>query len=83
MKRGFKTMKQKRYGKQATLAALKNGFYIAYYEWFTLNAGYKIIDKDRNIVGFITFDLWVNLLQENVITAYVTEYSSTIYGIKY
>ena len=73
----------KRYGKKATIEALKNGYYIAYFEWFTLNAGYKIIDKERNIIGYITFDLWVNLLNQDIITSYVKQYDHTVYGLVY
>lgn len=74
-------MKMKRYGEKATLEALKNGFYIAYFEWFTINSGYKIIDRDRNIVGFITFDLWAKLIQKRIITSYVKEYSNEVFGL--
>lgn len=76
-------MKLKRYGEKEVKEALKNGYYIAFYEWFTLNAGYKVIDKNRNVVGYITFDLWLKLKKADYITAYVTEYSQTIYGLVY
>lgn len=74
-------MKLKRYGKKAMIEALKNGYYICFYEWFTLNAGYKVINKDRDIIGYITFDLWLKLKQENIITTYVKEYSTEIFGL--
>lgn len=73
----------KRYGEKATIEALKNGYYIAYFEWFTNNSGYKIIDKDRNIIGFVTFDLWAKLIQKDIITSYVKEYSHEVFGLVY
>ena len=71
----------KRYGKKAVEKALKDGYYIAYFEWFTLNAGYKVIDKDRNIIGYITFDLFAKLKNDDIITAYVNEFACTVYGL--
>lgn len=73
----------KRYGKQKTIEALKNGYYIAFYDWFMLNGGYKIIDRDRNIIGYMTFDLWLDLKRNDIITTYVKEYSIEIYGLVY
>lgn len=73
----------KRYGEKATKELLKNGYYITYFEWFNINSGYKITDKDYNIIGYITFDLWLKLKNQDVITSYMSLYDRTVYGLVY
>jgi hypothetical protein len=74
-------MKIKRIGKKQLLTMLKENYYIQYNEWFVLNAGYKVIDINKNIVGFITFDLFCDLFQNKLIKAIAGGYGSTIYDL--
>lgn len=35
------------------------GYVLRYNEWFTLNAGWKVEDSERNIIGYVTdIDAW-------------------------
>lgn len=71
--------KLKRYSKKAIQEALNNGYYIIFYDFFTSNAGYKVVDVNNKIVGYITFDLFLKLVNENIITILKKDYSSITY----
>lgn len=72
-------MKQKRFGEIATIEALRNGYKIRYNERYTLNAGYKIIDNNGEIVGYITQDLFTKLYQNRMIRRHKIDYHYTDY----
>ncbi|MBO5969176.1 MAG: hypothetical protein J6S14_11845 [Clostridia bacterium] len=56
----------KRFSETATREALKNGAAIRFYDYFSLNAGYRIM-VDGEIAGYITFDLWLKLNRDETI----------------
>lgn len=70
----------KRYGEKAVREHLANGGRIQYNEWFTLNAGYKVIDDNDEIIGFMTCDLFAKLHNEKVIKACYNGYAYTNYN---
>ena len=57
----------KRYGIEATREALKNGAFIRAWDFYTLNAGYKITTEGGEMLGFITCDLFSKLLKNGEI----------------
>lgn len=56
----------KRFSEAATREALKNGATVRYYDHFSLNAGYRVL-LDGEIAGYITFDLWLKLKNDETI----------------
>ena len=56
----------KRFSEKAIKEELKSGAIIRFYEWFTLNAGYKVIINDE-IAGYITYTLFEKLYHNNII----------------
>lgn len=70
----------KRYGIQATREALKNGAFIRAWDFYTLNAGYKITTEGGEILGFITCDLFSKLLKNSEIVKVSSAYSFTDYA---
>lgn len=56
----------KRFGEKAVREALRDGATIRYYEWFTLNAGYRVMIAGE-IAGYIVSDLFDKLNSDNAI----------------
>lgn len=70
----------KRYGIEATREALKNGAFIRAWDFYTLNAGYKITTESGEILGFITCDLFSKLLKNGEIVKTASAYSFKDYA---
>jgi hypothetical protein len=70
----------KRYGIEATREALKNGAFIRAWDFYTLNAGYKITTEGGEILGFITCDLFSKLLKNGEIVKTASAYSYKDYA---
>ena len=71
----------KRYGKENTLEALKNGCVIGDYAHYMLYAGFKVVNSDYDVIGFITFDLFCSLIRQGIITISFRDYGVTYYEL--
>lgn len=59
----------KRYGKKEVLNYLKEEWtQIRFYDYVMTNhGGYKVLDTEDNIIGYITYDLFYDLLKNGYI----------------
>lgn len=64
----------KRFGEKATREALKNGATLRAWDFYTLQAGYRII-IDGEVAGYITSDLFSKLLNDGTIVKTASAYS--------
>lgn len=70
----------KRYGIEETRAALKSGAFIREWDFYALNAGYKVTTDGGEILGYITCDLFSKLLKNGEIVKTSSAYSFTDYA---
>lgn len=68
----------KRFGEKATREAIANGAIIRAWDWYTLNAGYRVI-IDGEQAGYITGDLFVKLKNDGAIIKDIWAHSYTDY----
>ena len=40
---------------------------VKFYDWFELNAGYRVVDEEENILGYIIFNTAIKLPKETFI----------------
>lgn len=73
----------KRYGKEATIAILKDGGVIRFNDYFTLDGGYRLYNKDGEKLGYITCDLFSALwrMGEGSIVKIASGYSWSEYAM--
>lgn len=68
----------KRFGEKATREAIANGAIIRAWDWYTLNAGYRVI-IDGEQAGYITGDLFAKLKNGGAIVKDIWAHSYTDY----
>ena len=70
----------KRYGRKEAIEAVKAGNLIVDYDWYTIHAGYKVTTWNLDVLGYITFDLFMQLVNEGVIVKFGAHWSFQRYA---